>query len=489
MIREALENFQITPNLTENIMREISRLKPIAPPGGKPLAPWAIGVSTIAVIFLILGVGMAYLSRFQKPYSFDATSEMTIEIIEAPIVLDLESKPDVRTQIGGAAAPSQNDGAGQQPDDVLFAAAQADGENVSVSKQQWIQSEPINGAAVQSLFATPGGDLYTHAKVPVEIPMTKSHREQDPRVNHIVKSGGVIYAGVEYDENGEKVRLYRVSADDRTFVPIQGMPFFDSGELKRRLPQNLFVEKLQERYSGATQFFKDLVQADNRKQNELIRMGLRGTFAVSGDTFYMEYNYKLFRWTPSEAKWHDTGVEETNELSIQKAAKAFEEAGMPREKAVEILSTWKQGFKLAVSGNTVYVGKRDSRLVASFDKGNNWLDLTPALPFPVKAFYDTVFVGSTVYVATDAGVAASSDGKQWHTITDAAGTPLIIRQLAIDGTKVYGVSKLGIYRLENNAWKVVVPEIPNSVTSLAVDGNVLYVGTQGSGILHFSLDE
>ena len=31
MIREALGNFQITPNLTENIMREISRLKPDYP--------------------------------------------------------------------------------------------------------------------------------------------------------------------------------------------------------------------------------------------------------------------------------------------------------------------------------------------------------------------------------------------------------------------------------------------------------------------------
>ena len=31
MIREALGNFQITPNLTENIMREISRLKPVTP--------------------------------------------------------------------------------------------------------------------------------------------------------------------------------------------------------------------------------------------------------------------------------------------------------------------------------------------------------------------------------------------------------------------------------------------------------------------------
>ena len=51
MIREALENFQITPNLTDNIMREISRLKPAAPSGGKPLVPWVIGVSISSRLF------------------------------------------------------------------------------------------------------------------------------------------------------------------------------------------------------------------------------------------------------------------------------------------------------------------------------------------------------------------------------------------------------------------------------------------------------
>ena len=130
MIREALDHFQITPNLTENIMREISRLKPAAPVGGKPLVPWAIAVSTVAVIFLMLGVGSHYLSRFQKPYSFDAASEMTVEIVEVPVVLNLESKPDVRTQLGNAAAPSKNDGFSQQLDQqeytTRFAAAQVD---------------------------------------------------------------------------------------------------------------------------------------------------------------------------------------------------------------------------------------------------------------------------------------------------------------------------------------------------------------------------
>ena len=161
MIREALENFQITPNLTENIMREISRLKPVAPPGNKPLVPWAIAASTVAVIFLILGIGNQHLSRFQRPYSFEATSEMTVDLIEAPVVLNLEAKPDIRTQLGASAIPSKNDGTGQQPDDVLFAAAQAEGEDVSVPKQEWIQAEPVEGIDVGGLFVTDDDELYT----------------------------------------------------------------------------------------------------------------------------------------------------------------------------------------------------------------------------------------------------------------------------------------------------------------------------------------
>ena len=115
MIREALENFQITPNLTENIMREISRLKPVAPSGSKPLVPWVIGISALAAVLLILGIANHQsLSRFQKPYSFDAASEMKVELIDAPVVLNLESEPDNSTQLGNANAQDKNNGIGNQ---------------------------------------------------------------------------------------------------------------------------------------------------------------------------------------------------------------------------------------------------------------------------------------------------------------------------------------------------------------------------------------
>ena len=137
MIRETLGNFQITPNLTENIMRGISRLKPIAPPNSKPWVPWVLAASTLAVVFLMLGVGSQYLSRFQKPYSFDAASEMTVELIEAPIVLNLESKPDVRTQLGNVDTPSRGDTANQQSNNVSASVADAELEETDTDYSQW----------------------------------------------------------------------------------------------------------------------------------------------------------------------------------------------------------------------------------------------------------------------------------------------------------------------------------------------------------------
>ena len=120
MIREAISNFQISPNLTENIMREIARLKPTAPTGGKPLVPWAIAASSVVLIVLMLGIGSQYLARFQKPYSLDAQAEMTVELIDAPIVQNIEARPDVLNQPEGRSdTGGRDDGAGEKSNQVL----------------------------------------------------------------------------------------------------------------------------------------------------------------------------------------------------------------------------------------------------------------------------------------------------------------------------------------------------------------------------------
>ena len=120
MIREALGSFQLSPNLTKNIMREIPRIKPLSPAGGKPpIVPWALATSTVILVVMMFGVSNQYLARFQQPYSLDATSEMTVELIDAPIILNLLSKPDVRNQFGNSEALSKGSSNGKKLEDIL----------------------------------------------------------------------------------------------------------------------------------------------------------------------------------------------------------------------------------------------------------------------------------------------------------------------------------------------------------------------------------
>ncbi len=137
MIREALDHFKISPNLTETIMQEISRTKPAAPSSGKPVVPWA-AASTLAVVLLMLGFGNSeYLARFQQPYSLDATAEMTVDIIDAPIVANLESKPDLRSQVRSVKAQNKNNNAEQKLNEAPAVVAEEQTEETMKDYTQW----------------------------------------------------------------------------------------------------------------------------------------------------------------------------------------------------------------------------------------------------------------------------------------------------------------------------------------------------------------
>lgn len=121
MIREALSNFQLSPNLTDNIMRKVENTKPTTPSGSKPFIPWVAGASTAILIVLMLGVGTQNLERFQQPYSIDAQSEIMVELVDTPVVQNLEEKLDIRNQQGQRTADAQGkgDGSGGEADQVL----------------------------------------------------------------------------------------------------------------------------------------------------------------------------------------------------------------------------------------------------------------------------------------------------------------------------------------------------------------------------------
>ena len=313
---------------------------------------------------------------------------------------------------------------------------------------------------------------------------------KQPTITHIEKSNGDIYAKGGDNDGIQKAKIYRVSQDDKTLVPVQDIPIID-GTIMATFYQviksahhikNDYVQeqekKMKENAFGAEQFFKQLTEIYNMQLNrldtrrailDLFWRGFWGPFAIGNDTFYMEYNFKLFRWMPGETVWYDTGLEETVELT---------------------LDTIKKDLILAVTGDTVYVGKRDGHLVVSFDKGNNWTDLTPALPFHVNTFKDIVVDGMKAYVATDAGIIRTDDGRNWHTIMDATGTNLVMEHITVDNSVLYGITQqTGIYRLENGNWQQVVSNTPENVTSLAVSGDTIYIGTEYNEMFHYTLEE
>ena len=163
MIREALEGFQMRANLTEKIMQEISRITPTPPSSGKPFVPWAIAASTLVLVVMAFGASSQYLTRFQQPYNFDAPSEMTIELLDTPIAMDIASKPDVRTQTGKSLTPSKGDGFAPNTDPSEYIP-----RFLSTQAKTVVLSEAEPSQQVLSVFRTPTAVYQDYSVVEID---------------------------------------------------------------------------------------------------------------------------------------------------------------------------------------------------------------------------------------------------------------------------------------------------------------------------------
>ena len=151
LIQEMLGSFQLSADLAESITQKIADMKPIASPPTKSPIPWlAIGAAAVLVI-LMLGISNRYLIRFQRPYNFEAASEPTIEIIEAPIVLDTDAKRALHSQVGRAIMTNKTNSPGLQDAETVSApGAQMHPEDTV----PWMP-DPALRAAVREALALP----------------------------------------------------------------------------------------------------------------------------------------------------------------------------------------------------------------------------------------------------------------------------------------------------------------------------------------------
>lgn len=197
---------------------------------------------------------------------------------------------------------------------------------------------------------------------------------------------------------------------------------------------------------------------------------LPGNFTVTDSAFYVESKNNLYRWKYGTLDWYDTRL--ADEIGNETPDNDSE-------------------LKIAALAKRVYVGMHNGHLMQSLNEGKTWTDVTSNLPFTVESFKTVVFAGESLYVATDKGVIRSTDGKAWETLTDENGIPLVMNRLAIADTTVYGESDQIIYSInrDNEKWMPVTPKIAYPVACFDADGSKLYVGTYGSGLLLYELDE
>ncbi len=795
IISETLGSVQLPTNMTENITKQIADIKPTVPPSGKPVVPWVLSAATAMFIFLLIGVGSQYLVRFQRPYNINAPSETTVEIIDAPLVLDIQAKPDLRNQAGRFEITGKNTGAGPQlSEPVRLGAAGVEKATRPSTQQQWIQASGPEEVSVSGLLLSSTGDIYATSPVGIYrlapntlawtlintnvplvnpenskgydlismaersdtlylvsidevfastdrgenwkslgtrpkgraiglaitaeglylalenqifrsenadkrwIPMNdgiahgntrilalaaientvfvgtnhglyrsrsgmweKSSVDTTKAIHSLAVSGNRIYVGTGPDPaqlkttagmgaylgevmrsnnasgweafystdlgdtwteitpmctsfiskispgvkvmaaggtllalgittfrstdggktwtdfgfdtsdrnallNSMTLSIFPAAAEDQnTFLKVglrdglirstdggkswhsftkgiagtrisnliafknalylnTGLGItksIDSGNswktlsmnpeapeskpLDTSIPTDLLISAKLAISDGVLygiapdsgsqkelRLFRLSASGDalvpiqaptifggNRSIMDVIGLGdvtrqsekFSGAFVVSGETFYAEFGRRLFRWKRGESEWFNTGLIDKDEFS-----KGMDDGS--------------EELKLAVSDETVYAGKRDGHLFQSFDSGVTWNDLTSNLPLRFERFNDIIFAGPTVYVATDAGVLTSEDGKHWHAITYTAGTHTLIDQIAVDTTTVYGAGDEGVYRLNNReAWEKISPEVPDSVISFVAKGDRLYIATEQRGMFYVPLEK
>ena len=259
-------------------------------------------------------------------------------------------------------------------------------------------------------------------------------------------------------------------------IPIQGVPVFSGGlsiEKPQAASQEASKKNIVDNTAGGDEEADRVTEIAQRMDPAQQMQKYPGAFAVSGETFYVEYGRKLFRWKRGESEWFNIGLIDMVELPDD----------------IETLEdSVENNLKLAVLGEIVYVGKHDGHLFRSLDGGNTWKDLTSNLPLRFEHFNEIVFADSTVFVATDAGVLMSADGEHWRVITDKTGVNTLIDRMAVAGTTIYGVGSGGAHRLDDRGkWEKFSPAVPDGIISATINGNRLYVATKKRGMFHISL--
>ena len=216
-VQEVLSSVQIPISVKQNIMRRAADIKLTPTPASKPLLPWAAVGTAVVLVALLLGVSNQHLIRFQRPYSFEASSEPTIEIIDTDIVLDIASKPAVRNQVGRAVNAAKSSSAGLQTsagDEIPNVSE----DSLRVSETHWMPDPALRQAVREKL------------DIPADVPLTPAYLQQHLTSLDVRYEGIVDLTGLEHATDLQALVLIENKIHDLS--PLSGLTelgFLDLG--------------------------------------------------------------------------------------------------------------------------------------------------------------------------------------------------------------------------------------------------------------------
>ena len=416
MIRETLGSVLLPANFTENIMRQTAELKPAAPTSSKPLVPWAVSAATAIFIFLIMGAGSQYLARFQNPYNVNAQSETTVEIIDAPIVLDTQAKRDLRNQAGRFETDGKRSGIGPQASEpfVLAAATEVVDEKSTSTKPQWRQASGPEGVSILGFHASAKGDVY--AASPIGIYRLTPDKETWTLVNASVTNGQLYPMPMAERDD----RLYIVSVKEVLSSTDRGKTWHALGNRPKgravglvTIDQALYlaVEKgiYQSKDTGKQwTAFNDGFNFDAESSDEKIK-----AVAPIGNTLFAFTNRGLYRL--NSGQWEKLLIE------ICFPFNGFDSFAVSESDLYVAVSPDYSRIKPSKAqkqySDSVMKGKIHWAILHSTDLGNSWTDITPKkVSFAMQPSRDIklMVVGETLLaVSSSNGIRSRDGGQTW----------------------------------------------------------------------------
>ncbi len=529
LIQEVFSGVQISTGLSQNIMRQVADLKPTSPPATKPLIPWMALGTTAVLVLLLLGASDRYLTRFQKPYSFEAASEPTIEIIDAPIVLDSQSKPDLLNRAGRSVSSSRSNSVGLQASEKISTSnAQVGSSKFPTS--QWTQTDGPPAGYIRNIFATPEGTVYAVASsgmyrltadatawihinrsVPIDPSLMPMAAHGD---NLYIASADEIFTSVDRgetwntlgprpkgeaigiiitDETQPRIIMYLALRDEGIFRSTDG------GTQWQSLRDGLTSEKISAIAAVENTVFtgteSGLYRLDSGIWNKLPVDTSRAvcSLTVSGNNLYVGTGSDLLvKLTPKEI-YRETRNIRNNRSYRSHPVKIFHSADLGAS-WTEIMDGSEyshgdlpSGITVLAAGETLLaLGEYQSR---SVDGGKTWTKLGWDASWLMDSSLPAVMVNERTFYKTNRfGLHRTTDGgDSWHPFMNGMTGTLIIDLVAFNdrlyahtGYEVYQSSDAGVswkkVPVDGQEVSVLNPRIKiASESKFVVVGNMLYL--------------